>query len=505
MKLILVLTHIALVVGLNADSTAKPALSNPGSMDSQNLLSQPNPTDVNPVQNNLTEPAAKPGLDLKKIDSKLNKEMGKKATKAELRETYNQFLAMENSPGGKANMDEMMEKLAGITPGSEDSMIDPKNVTKDPVMTVTPTQPKKDRELDVKNTNAPDTYNNSVYASTSKTNAVDPNNPGMMSPIFNQPPLENNMPQQTFNPRPSPQLNLVNAPMNAYPYNRQLGMGSFSAPDIESGDPLMGSFGNEHITGPSSDMQDMKNSYDDSMSGTPASLDDSYGSNDHLNQGMHAAETQAMIDSMDQMNKQKMADMDHKMALEDLANNAEPGEEPGSLKKHRKKQSIASLLKDYPPELVQQFMPELKRRVMRKVHAIDERKRRNRKLRRIRNRIKREKRRERRRKLRLRRKHHHHHNPRHHHHHHHYNAPHYNRNYQNHRNKIHFHPMTVKKHDKRSKHGAIKILKNFVHKHSRYRHWARNLQDLPEMEDNDRNEIHQRNLEGSNPSNYFLI
>lgn len=505
MKLILVLTHLALFITFNAQTISKPGLFTANTNQTNNSSIQANLKDINTTKKNSIQQDSGNNVNLKNIDQNMNKEISKKATKAELKETYNQFLAMENSPDDKAHMDEMMEKLAGITPGSEDSMIDRKNITQDP-MTTPKTETKKDRELDVTNNPLPETYNNSVYNSSKqepKANVESKTNPGMVSPIFNQPmPIQ----QQSFNPQPNPQLNITNNSSFSSPFNRNLGMGSFNPPDIEAGDPLMGSVGNEHIAGPTPDFSDMKNSFDNSMGETPASLDDNYGSNDHLNEGMHTAETQAMIDSMDQMNKQKMDEMDHKLALDDLANNATPGGQPGSLKHHRKKQSIASLLKDYPPELVQQFMPELKRKVMRKVHEMNERKRRNRQLRKIRNKIKRERRREKRRKLRLRKKHHHHHhNPRHHHHHHHHNRPHHYMNYQKSHRAIHFRPMTVKKHDKRRKQSAIKILKKFVHKHSRLRHWARNLQDLPEMEINDRNDIPQRNLEGSNPSNYFFI
>ena len=236
----------------------------------------------------------------------------------------------------------------------------------------------------------------------------------------------------------------------------------------------------------------------------PANFGSSLGGG--LDSGMHESETQALISRMDQNNHQSMADMDKKMAMADLEGGAIPGG-VGPGHSHHKKQSIASLLKDYPPELVHEFMPELKRRVMQKVHGMEHRKKRNRQLKHIQARIKKEQKREKKRELRMKR------NKRHHHHHHHHNRPHHHHrphhrhHSRNHRKmRLNFRPMRTRKVKKRSHTSSLKILKNYVHKHTNYRHWARNLEEMPDVVTlEQKQKLPERMLTNSNPSNYFII
>ena len=145
------------------------------------------------------------------------------------------------------------------------------------------------------------------------------------------------------------------------------------------------------------DMVNMQNSFDDMNSTGPGM--ETGGSLGDLDGGMHEQATNAIINRMDQTNQERMARLNQMFP------------EPGTLMpKTRKKKkshviSIKNMLKNYPPQLVSEFMPELKDKVMSKFDEMRRERKRNHQIRKLKKKLQRQKRREReRRRLRERRR-----------------------------------------------------------------------------------------------------
>lgn len=326
------------------------------------------------------------GNALEKIPSRV-------ATKADLRQSYNQLMAFENSPSEKAKMDRMMEKLAGIKVGSTDSLATTEDVTSESSKPEIKTQKeeKDDRKLVG---NDPIAQMNSEMGQDDAPLPADLQGSGPMPPMDeNMPPMDENLP-----------------PMDSGAgHGRKLNFGNMM-------DSNLGSDSNM-------EMANMKSSFDNLHSVAPGTGDlDLDSGSDSLNDiggGMHQDATNAMINRMDQTNQQRM---------EQLNSMFPPPSKlmPGA---HKKKKShvisIKKMLKNYPPGLVDEFMPELKEKVMHKFNQMRSNDRMTRRIRRLRRKLQKQKQRERRRrKLRQRRKRrelrrrrqrrHHHHHHRHH-------------------------------------------------------------------------------------------
>jgi hypothetical protein len=114
--------------------------------------------------------------------------------------------------------------------------------------------------------------------------------------------------------------------------------------------------------------------------------------------GLHADATKAMINRMDQTNQQNLAKL-NSILTPSYSMAPKPRK-----KKNSHIISIKKMLKNYPPELVSEFMPELKDKVMSKFNQLKKNDRENRKIRRLRRELERSRRREKRRKRRLKEK-----------------------------------------------------------------------------------------------------
>jgi len=322
-----------------------------------------------------------------------------KATKAELQDSYNQLMELENSPEEKAKMDQMMEKLAGITSDSTDSHATPyKDVASKPVASSESTPKLKDD------------------ADSKEARKLEVSDPTLGVPSPNASLLMNNDDTMSSGTGDLDVKDSFNGGMQmgddiAKDSGRKLNIGGMGGVN-DLGAPAMDS-GFNH------DMVNMQNSFDNVNSMEPGQ--DSIGSGGNLNDmdsGMHQQETNAIINRMDQTNEDRMAKLNSMFP--------DPNQFRPRLKKKKKSHviSIKNMLKNYPSQLVDQFMPELKEKVMGKFNAMRrERKEKNR-IRRLKRELENQKKRERRRrKLRQkrrrralerkrRRRHHHHHHHR---------------------------------------------------------------------------------------------
>ena len=280
------------------------------------------------------------------------------ANKDELRSSYNQMMSLEGDPTEKAKMDKMMEKLAGITLDSADS--NSKNASPTPE-TKTELKSSDKTEEDRK-----------LIANDPIRQMENANNEDRS--------LETTLPPTDFSPSPSPS-----------DPGRKLNTGMMD-----------GAMGGD-IGGGEMDMASMKNSFDNLHSEAPGTgtldMDSGSDSFEGMDSGMHSAATNAMINRFDQTNQERMAKLNHMFPqVTDVVS------------KHPKKKahviSIKKMLKNYPPGLVDEFMPELKEKVMHKFNQMRKTKNENRRIRRLKKKLLRQKKRERqRRKLRIKRKH----------------------------------------------------------------------------------------------------
>ena len=344
-------------------------------------------------------------------DSSLKNSPTRVSTKQDLRDSYNQFMSLENSPDEKAKMDQMMEKLAGIKVGSSDSLASASEITSDkPQKTQIKTEPKTedDRKL---------VGDDSILQMSQDMSD------GLDDPAISQTgTMKNDLSPQT---------------QDAFK-DRKLAFGG----------------GSDMDTGMSTDMADMKNSFDNvnSMGPGEGELDLGSGSDNFsdLDSGMHENATKAIINRMDQNNQE---------SLQKLNSMLTPS--PGMMSKPRKKKnrniiSIKKMLKNYPPELVNEFMPELKEKVMHKFNEMRRNSKEERKIRRLKRELEkskerarkrrklREKRRRRmlrRRRRRRKRKHHHK------------------------RKMHHFRPhFSIKKDSRKHQFHTIRVINKFMHK-----------------------------------------
>lgn len=282
-----------------------------------------------------------------------------KATKQDLQDSYNQMMELENSPEEKAKMDQMMEQLAGITSGSGDSLATSNDVTGDTA----------DAKMEQVSTPEPSTTlkDSSEQKDARKLEISDPTL-GVPSPN-----ADLMMKASESNPDAGRKLNI----------GMSSGGANLDAPKMDSGF--------------NKDMVNMQNSFDDMNSTGPGM--ETGGSLGDLDGGMHEQATNAIINRMDQTNQERMAKLNQMFP------------EPGTLMpKTRKKKkshviSIKNMLKNYPPQLVSEFMPELKDKVMSKFDEMRRERKRNHQIRKLKKKLQRQKRREReRRRLRERRR-----------------------------------------------------------------------------------------------------
>jgi hypothetical protein len=363
----------------------------------------------------------------------------KKASPDDLKSSYDQMMQLESSPEEKKNMDKMMEKLSGITASDQDSMLksDPEvpektqsdlssveNLSDQSVDLQKSSSPTQDRKLDM------DLTEGDSFAG-----------------------------KETIDDTPDPTL-----------------MESSQLPDLDMG----GSSGGSALAG-------MKDEYDKMSGAMPGNegLGMSVGADssfdDSLNSGIHQQNTQAMIDRMDEANKENMAKVTQ--VLDNANSSFDNPKKVVHKKKKAHRESISQMLKGYPPELVHEFMPVLKEKMKKKMMHLQKEKEEKRRIRKLKEKIKREKRREHRRKKRERmrklrekrrrewRKHHHHHHP--------------------HHQKIHLnHRLIMKKKRQRELH-SLSVIKHFIHRHLRTFPHSRFLKDIEE----DNRNIQSRILE----------
>lgn len=212
------------------------------------------------------------------------------------------------------------------------------------------------------------------------------------------------------------------------------------------------------------DMANMKSSFDDLHSEAPGSggldMDTGADSFNDIDSGLHENATKSLINRMDQTNQERMEKL----------NSMFPPPSKLMPKFHKKKKShvisIKKMLKNYPPGLVDEFMPELKEKVMHKFNEMRKNDRMNRRIRKLKRKLENEKRRRlKRRKLREKRRrkalarrrrrrlhHHHHHHPHH------------------LRRKHHFRPHFSMK-AKNNRFHSIGVINNFMHhRHNHLNH-----------------------------------
>ena len=344
----------------------------------------------------------------------------KRATKADLQKSYNEIMQNEQDPTEKKKMDSLMENLAGIK------------------------SPKVNEDL------------------TLKPQVVPEVNEADAGSIFSLPEIK------TDNETDDRKLIKATDYSSLDNHNSDLNMQSLSK--LVSLDPTSNSFDSQDYTNKKMDrdMMDMKDNYTSMSSAIPdghsMELQAEMGNDDALNTGIHQATTNAFINRMDQQNQEKLNEI-NKM-------DAPLGGMSGGRRRAKRKgnMDIKKMLKGYDPALVKQFMPELKDRMNHKIRLYKIEQTKKRKLKKLRMKLEKEKKRERRRekrrkrariirkkkmrKLRLKqwKKHHHHH------HHHHKKIHHY-----------------FNKNNKTKQLHALKVMKNYIHRHAKYPHYARSL------------------------------
>lgn len=339
------------------------------------------------------------------------------------------MMALENSPEEKAKMDLMMEKLAGITVGSTDSLATTENVTdsqkKPEIKSVN--KEKDDRKLVG---NDPIVQMNNDLGSDPEPNPLDMQDSGQMPPMS----------------------------------------GDYSSPgkdrsrNLNFGSMMDGNMGSSDM-----EMANMKSSFDDLHSVPPGTggldLDTGSDSLGSIDSGLHETATKAMINRMDQTNEERMQQL----------NSMFPPPSKMMPSFHKKKKShvisIKKMLKNYPPGLVDEFMPELKHKVMHKFDQMRRDERMNRKIRKLKRKLNQEKRRDRkRRKLREKRRrralarrrrrrlhHHHHHNRL--------------------RPKHHFRPHFSMRSKMKHQYHSIGVINNFMHRRHNHLHHLHHLKE----------------------------
>ena len=372
--------------------------------------------------------------DLLNSDKTLETSPTKVASKEDLRNSYNQMMSLESNPEERSKMDKMMEKLAGITVDS-DTSTDLKPTVEKKTELKTSKGSEDDRKLVSDdpimqmNKNSNEDRNLNVTPTTDDSVSPDMGSSGSFGEDFQ------------------------NIPSNSES-GRKLNTGGLM-------DTGMGG------SGVNMDFANMKNSYDNLHSEAPGTgeLDMDTGSDDFngIDSGMHQSATNAMINRFDQTNQQRMAKLN--TMFPPIASSLP------SKKRHRKSKiiNIKNMLKNYPPGLVDEFMPELKDKVMKKFNSMRKRKNEDRKIRRLKRQLHREKQREiKRRKLKqrrrramikkrqrrkLRQRHHHKH-----HHHSHF--------------KPHFSMKAKKKQRMNHQYHTLKVVNNFMHNRGNQLHHA---------------------------------
>jgi hypothetical protein len=376
------------------------------------------------------------------------------ATQQDLQDSYNQFMSLESSPEEKAKMDQMMEKLAGIDVGSSDSTTlkdKPKPEQKEPeIKEAKPSD--DDRKL---------VGNDSIMQMSNEMNQDN---------LSTEPATISDM-KDDFSSEPS---------LNDNKGDRKLNVGM-----------------TDMSTGINTDMADMKNSFDDmnSMGRETSQLDDSM---DGIDSGLHANATKAIINRMDETNQQRLSKL----------NAMFPPPSKLMPKKRKKKNSevidIKKMLKNYPPGLVDEFMPELKEKVMHKFNEMKRSEKQNRRIRKLKRKLelsrkkqrRRRKLREKRRKQMLRRRR----NKR-------------RREHQRRRRRAlhHFKPhFRIKRNSKRKQFHSLKVINKFMHhRHNHLNHLhhlrERRLEDDASKNTSNSTEDPFENIEmgSTNSSNNF--
>jgi hypothetical protein len=279
------------------------------------------------------------------------------STQEDLKNSYNQFMSMENSPEEKAKMDKMMANLVGIDVGSSDS-------------SSTPTK-KKQIKRKKKKAKHKDEDRKLVGDDTHPHINEFVSNPdlGNMKDDFA---ADNTMPSTM--------------PKDGRKLNFNGGMEGNMEGDM----------------GMNTDLANMKNSFDNMNSMAPGTeeLDMDTGSDTigGLDSGLHADATKAIINRMDETNQERMQKL-NSMFPPPSKLMAEPRK-----KKNSHIISIKKMLKGYPSELVRKFMPELKDRVMHKFNELKKARKEKSRIRRLKKKLMRTRRREKRRRRKLREK-----------------------------------------------------------------------------------------------------
>ena len=357
------------------------------------------------------------------------------STKDDLRTSYNQMMALENSPDEKAKMDKLMEELAGIKAGSDDSLATSKNITE---IEETPIiKDKKDKDARKLEISEPGSEMNALSANLGPEEDPIPTfAPGLDGPSD----LDDTLPEKASD---------------------DVTKGANS----EKGRKLNVDFSNNMSDGmnsPNMDMVNMQNSFDDTHSMGPGSGSMGTDNLNDLDTGMHQQATSAMINRMDQTTQENF----------NRLNSMFPPPSKLMPRKKKKKSNvidIRKMLKKYPPQLVDQFMPELKDRVMKKFENLRKTEKQNKRIRKLKLELEKEKKREkRRRQLRQRRRrralerrrHHHHH-----HHHHHF------------RPKHHFKPHFSLKNLHKKQFHSISVVNRFMHRRPNQLHRLHHLKE----------------------------
>jgi hypothetical protein len=212
--------------------------------------------------------------------------------------------------------------------------------------------------------------------------------------------------------------------------------------------------GSDMETGMNTDMANMRNSFDNMNSMGPdtgdLNMDSGSDTMSDLDSGMHESATKAIINRMDRTNQERLQKL----------NSMFPVTSSQMMPKQRKKKNknvidIKKMLKNYPPELVNEFMPELQKKVMHKFNEMRKSSREKRRIRKLRRELEKSKKRARRRRKlreqrrrkmmtrRRRRRHHHHHK----------------------RKLHHFKPhFSIKKDSRRHQFHSISVVNKFMHR-----------------------------------------